>query len=214
MTDVEIVGVVRDAKYTEVKGEMPPTLFVPFAQNSWSEATYAVRAIENPEALVPSIRGAVRAVDPNLPLADVRTEDAQIAQLSASEQTFARFAGFFGALAVLLISVGLYGLVSYGVTRRTGEIGVRIALGAEPRRVRWMVLRESLAVIGAGTLIGLLTAAAIARVVAGMLYGVTTLDPLTYGVVSLLMLGVALLACWLPARRAAKVDPIVALRCE
>jgi predicted permease len=214
LTDVEIVGVVRDSKYTEVKGEMPATLFVPFDQDSWSIANYAVRGISNPEALVPSIRAAVRAIDPKLPLADVRTQNAQIAKLSASERMFARFAGFFGALALVLVCVGLYGLLSYGVARRTSEIGVRIALGAEPMDIRWMVLRESLVVIGVGVLIGLASATVLARLVAGMIYGIAAVDPLTYGAVALLMLGVALLACWLPARHAARVDPIIALRAE
>jgi len=214
LAPVEIVGVVADTKYADLKGAMPATIYVPFDQNSWSEATYVVRAQGNPEALVPSIRAAVRAVDPNLPVADVRTQEEQIERLSASERLFAWFSSVLGGLALVLVCVGLYGIISYGVTRQTREIGIRIALGARPEHVQWMVVRESLILISIGLGLGIAGALAMTRLVASVLYGVTATDPLTFGAVAGLLMVAALLAVWRPARRAARVDPVVALRAD
>jgi predicted permease len=214
MSEVEIVGVVRDTRYNDVRGQMPATLFVPFAQNSWGEASYLVRTAGNPEALIGPLRAAVQSVAPNLPLADVRTQEAQVGKLLSSERIFARFSIFFGGLALTLVCVGLFGLMSYVVTRRTGEIGVRVALGATPARVQWMVLRESLALVSMGAVVGLTGAAFATKAVEKMLYGVPHVDVATYGMVTLLLAGAAGLAAWWPARRAAKIDPVVALRAE
>src|SRR5262249_30925967 len=137
-----------------------------------------------------------------------------IADEMAREQAFAQLSGFFGLLAVALVCVGLYGLMSYAVVRRTGEIGVRMALGALPTNVLRMFLRESLWIVLLGVGAGLGGATAATRLIASMLFGISPFDPLTYAGVGGLLMVVALLACWLPARRAAKVDPMVALRCE
>ena len=213
--ETEIVGVMSDAKYNEVKSKTPAVLYLPFRQGEMTgEANFVVRTVGDPEALTGAIRSIIRGIDPKLPLAEVRTLDAQVESLFASERLLARISSFFGLLAMALVCVGLYGLLSYSVTRRTREIGIRMALGALPHRVLWMVLRESLILTGWGLIAGLAAALALTRMVASLLYDVKATDPLTYAAVSLLLVGAAILAVWLPARRAAKVDPVVALRAE
>jgi ABC-type antimicrobial peptide transport system permease subunit len=197
-----------------VINQVPATYYVPFSQESSGEASYAVRTSGEPTALVASIRAAIRSIDGNLPLANIRTQDEQVAKLFGSERLFARFSSFFGVLALVLVCVGLYGLMSYAVTRRTGEIGLRVALGALPRAVLWMILRESLTLVVVGAAVGVGIAAGMTRLVAKMLYGIAPIDPLTFGSVTLLLLSAAVLAAWLPARRAAKIDPVDALRSE
>jgi predicted permease len=212
--EMEVVGVVRNAKYSDVKNGMPATVYVPFAQSPGGEASYAVRTEGDPLAFVGVIRAAVRAIDPNLPLADVRTQEAQIEKLFADERMLARFSTFFSGLALALVGVGLFGLMSYTVARRTSEIGLRIALGAEPRRVQASVLRESLMLVAIGTAVGLGVAGLASKTVEKMLYGVERSDPMIYATATVLLLAVAVIAAWLPARRAAKVNPVVALRAE
>jgi len=178
------------------------------------EANYAVRAAGNPAALFTAIRGAVREVDPTLAVLDLRTQDDQLARMSAQERLFARVSGFFGVVALALAGVGLYGLTSYMVVRRTGEFGVRMALGALPRQVLALVLRESLSLVAAGIVLGLTAAYAASGVVAAMLFGLSPVDLVTYSAVPLVLLAVALAASLLPARRATQVNPVVALRAE
>ncbi|MEO6569281.1 MAG: ABC transporter permease, partial [Opitutaceae bacterium] len=212
--ELEVVGIVRDAKYAAVKNQTPATFYVPFSQESSGEASYAVRTSGDPKAFIGSIRAALRAIDAELPLADIRTQEQQVEKLLGNERLFARASGFFGVLALVLVGVGLYGLMSYAVTCRTGEIGIRIALGAMPRAVLWMILRESLVLVIVGAVLGAAVAAGMTALVKNMLYGVAPTDPLTFGGVTLLLLAAALFAAWLPARRAAKLDPVVALRAE
>jgi ABC-type antimicrobial peptide transport system permease subunit len=156
----------------------------------------------------------VRDLDPNLPLADVKTQTEQIAETLVQERLFARLSSFFGGLAVLLACVGLYGLMAYAVTRRTGEMGIRMALGAQRWDILRMIMRETLVIVVLGVAIGIPAALAATRFVRSMLYGLKTTDPLTTAVSALVMMFVALLAGYLPARRATKVDPMVALRYE
>jgi predicted permease len=217
MTLLEIVGIVRDAKYSQVRDPVPPTIYVPFyfpQADASAEATFAVRSMGNPEGIAPSVRAAVKAVNPLVPIGNLRTQEAQIAELSADERMFAWLSGLFSLLAVGLVSLGLYGLMSYAVLRRTGEIGLRMALGADAPGVLWMILRETLAVVGAGIAIGLGGAFAATRIVAAFLFGLKATDPATFACGALLLFGVALAAGWIPARRASRVDPMAALRCE
>ncbi|MBI4624048.1 MAG: ABC transporter permease [Verrucomicrobia bacterium] len=212
----EIVGVVADAHYDDLKNSVEPTAYVPFQQMRvlGGQGNFAVRTDVDSRAVLASVRGIVRQIDPKLPLFDVRTQEEQVARLLQQERLFAQLAGFFGLLALGLVCVGLYGLMSYAVLQRTGEIGIRVALGALPRSVQWMILRESLALVCVGVVVGVAGAWAASRLIAKMLYGLSPTDPVTYGGVALLLIAVALLACLLPARRASKVDPMVALRCE
>ncbi|MEO5959326.1 MAG: FtsX-like permease family protein, partial [Opitutaceae bacterium] len=164
--------------------------------------------------VVAAIRAAVREIDPALPLTDVRTQEQQLSRVFASERLFANLCSLFGALALLLVAVGLYGLLSYTVLRRTGEIGVRMALGALPGHVLRMILRESLVLIAFGVTLGLAGAWAASRLIASRLFGLSPTDPTTYGAVALLLVAVGVIAALLPARRAARIDPMIALRAE
>ncbi len=211
---IEVVGLVRDARYSDLRSAVPPTVYLPFRQNPTGIGNFAIRTVGDPAALIPSIRKIVQEIDPNLPLANARTQDEQITRLLASEILFARLSSFFGVVALLLACIGLYGLMSYGVLRRTTEIGIRMALGALPANVRWMILRESLGLVGLGVVLGIAGAVAATKAVSNLLYDLSPRDPLVYGATALLLMVVALFACWLPARRAARVDPMIALRSE
>jgi predicted permease len=211
---VEIVGLMRDAR-SGVKGEVTPFALSPYTRSlKVFFAQFIVRFSGSEAAAIAGVRAAIREIDANLPVTNVRTQVEQIDRLFSRERFFATLCSFFGALALLLAAVGLYGLISYQVLRRTGEIGVRMALGALPAQVLQMILRESLTLVVLGLLVGVAISVGATRWIAGMLFGLPANDPITYGCVALLLLAVATVACLLPARRAAKIDPMVALRSE
>jgi predicted permease len=215
--DVEIVGLVRDTAYSDLKPSTRPVVLFTYAQLDPSfvgVGNFVVRFSGAEAALTTALRGAVREVAPHLPIANLRTQEQQIDRLLTQERLFARLCGLFGLLALGLSAVGLYGLMSYQVLRRTSEIGLRLALGALPTQVLRMVLRESLALVGLGVVLGLASAWAASRLVATMLFGLSPTDPLTYALVACVLIAVALLAAFLPARRAAETDPMTALRAE
>jgi predicted permease len=213
---IEIVGVSRDAKYSQVRGETPPTVYTPYLQNisGLGQMTFAVRTAGDPTEMIAAIRQAAQAVDSNVPLFDLKTQSEQVDQALAQERLFARLSAFFGLLALLLACIGLYGIMSYSVARRTHEIGIRVALGAQPGNVLWLVMRETLLLVLAGVAIGVPVALAAAKVISSMLFGLTATDPVTIFIAMFLMMGVGAFAGYLPARRASRVDPIVALRYE
>ncbi len=212
--EVEVVGVAGDAKYTDLRTAVPPTLYLPALQQLGGNANFALRVDGNPAAVFGAIRAAVREIDPALAVLDLRTQDEQIDRLHWQERLFARLSGFFGLLALALTCVGLYGLMSYAVLRRTGEIGLRMALGAPPGTVLRMMLGESLALVSVGVAAGVGAAYGGSRLVASMLYGLSPSDPSTYGVVVATLTAVAMLASYLPARRASRLQPTEALREE
>ena len=211
-----IVGVVEDAHYTTIRGEKPPTLYTYYRRppGMKNAATFEVRTAGPPAALAASVREVVRDVDPKLPVFGVMTQTDQIATSVRQERLFARLATLLGAVAVLLSAIGLYGLLAYGVAQRRTEIGLRMALGAERGRVQRMVLRESLRLAIFGLVAGVPLAVAGTRVLDSMLFGLAPRDPLTLAGAALSMLVLAAVAGYLPARRAARVDPMVALRAE
>jgi predicted permease len=213
---VQIVGICGDAKYQRVRQPVGPTFYAPFWQKNdgMHEATFAIATSLPGQALLPSLRDAIRQVDPNLPMLDVRTQDEQISANLQQERIFAALASGFGVLALILACVGIYGIMAYAVVQRTSEIGLRLALGAIPGQVWAMVLREASWMSATGIAIGLGAAFVLARFVRSMLYGVRASDPLTFSGTALLLLIIALGAAWIPARRAAKIDPMVALRYE
>jgi ABC-type antimicrobial peptide transport system permease subunit len=183
-------------------------------QESVEGMDFAVRTSVDPLTLVPQITEAVRQVDKDLPLFEIKTQEREIEETQVEVVAFANACGFFGGLALVLASIGLYGIMSYTVTRRTNEIGIRMALGASGKNVVGMMMRESLMLVGIGIAIGLLAALGVARLITFMLYGLAPHDPATIGVAVVLMLMVAGFAAYLPARRASRVDPMVALRYE
>jgi predicted permease len=214
--EVEIVGVAQDAKYTSLRAEIPPTIFVPWLQElpRLGQMNFEVRAAGDPINFLAAIRQAVREVDGALPLFDVKTQVEQASQSLAQERLFAALLSFFGALALALAALGLYGVLAHSVAQRTKEIGVRMALGAEARHVLRLVIGQGMLLVCVGVAAGLILAYWLTKWLSGWLYDVGAADPLTYGAVALSLAVVALLACCIPARRATKVDPMVALRCE
>jgi predicted permease len=211
---IEIIGVARDAKYTGIRNQTESTVYLPYPQSIPRWATFIVRSSGNATALTASVRDAVREVDSNLPIFAVKTQSQQADESLVQERLFATLSSFFGVLALLLACIGLYGVMSYGVARRTNEIGIRMALGATAPRVTRMVMRETMLVVGIGVAIGLGAAVATTRFVAAMLFGLAPTDPLTVLLAVVLMITVAALAGYIPARRAARVDPMIALRYE
>ena len=211
---LEVVGVVRDSKY-QTLGETPHSyVYLPLEQSYDPKMTLVVRTTSEPRALAPVVREQIRALNANLPIADVQTLRDQIELTLFPSRIAAWTLGGFGLLALLLAGIGIYGVVSYGAAQRTREIGVRMALGAKEGDVLRLVLWDGLLVIGAGLAIGLSLAAAATRLIVAFLYGVGATDPLTFVIVPLLLGVVALVASYIPARRAVKVDPLVALRYE
>jgi predicted permease len=212
--EIEVVGVVRDAKYSQLREPPPPTMYVPHLQSRLARAVIEVRTIIDPAAAVGMIREAVRRVDPNLPMQDVYTQMEQVEKRLDQEKLFARAYALFGALALVIAAVGLFGVMSYNVSRRTNEIGIRMALGAQRGHVLSQILRESMVLVVAGVFIGLAIALGTGRFIASQLFGLAPTDAATIGVAMVVMLVVAGLAGYLPARRASRVDPMVALRYE
>ena len=210
----EIIGIVRDSKYRTL-GENPrPVVYVPLAQNHETGMALHVRTKGVPTSLAASVRREVQALDPNLPVTDLEPLSQVVAESLFAARMGATLLAIFGALALLLAAIGLYGVMSYSVSRRTREIGIRMALGAQTGSVLRLVLKEGLTLVGGGVLAGLIVSVAVTRLLASFLYGVSPLDAATFAAIPLVLGLVALLASYLPARRAAKVDPMVALRYE
>jgi predicted permease len=213
---VEIVGVVRDAKYMMVREDTPLTVFQPIFQpmNTFGAVTFAVRTTGEPLAMAPAVRELAKQLSGPMAVGEFRTQAAQAAQTFAREREFAFLSSLFGALALALTSIGLYGLLSYTVTRRTQEIGVRMALGAGRARVVRSVLVETAWLVSAGLAAGLAAATALTRFLQSQLFGLGRNDALTIAAAIGVLVSVALVASALPARRASRIDPLVALRTE
>ena len=212
--DIEVVGVVKDAKYQNL-GERPfPAAYFPYTQHVQYLNDFEVRYSGNPEVTIAEVRQAISQIDHSLPVAYTGTMVEQVDRSLAGQSLIARLSAFFGLLAAFLACIGIYGLAAYAVTRRTNEIGIRMALGAEASGVLWMVMHESLTLAALGVAIGIPVSLAAARLIASALYGLKTTDPATIALAALVMIAVAALAAYLPARRASKVDPMVALRYE
>jgi macrolide transport system ATP-binding/permease protein len=214
--DLEIVGVSRDARYGDLKGRVPPVVYIPYQQGAWpvKGMTYALRTAGDPLVYGNTIREIVHQADARVPVASVRTQAAQIDQTISQEITFARLCTAFAILALAIACVGLYGTMSYNVARRTGEIGIRMALGAQRGRVVWMVLREVFALAAVALAISVPVALGASKLVESFLFGMKSNDPLALTLAVVTLLSAALLAGYFPARKASNIDPAIALRHE
>ena len=214
-TSREIVGVVGGAKYWTLSQEPNPHMYFSFLQENWWSMTLVVRAQSGePMKLAAPIRGALTALDKNQPIHSFKPLEAEVSKLVAPQRFTTMLLAGFAALAALLAAIGIYGVMSYSVTQRTNEIGIRMALGAQTRDVMKVVMRQGVILTVAGVTIGLAASFALTRLISDLLFGVEATDPATLIAITLLLLVVALLACFIPARRATRVDPIVALRYE
>jgi predicted permease len=219
LNEIEIVGLARDAKYTSQRDEIEPTVYQSWRQSlsRVNMVVFEVRTAGDPMPFVGPIRAAMRDVDSNLPLSNIRTQIQQADQTLAMERMFAKLLTLFGVIAQLLAAIGLYGVMAYAVSQRTQEIGIRMALGADRRKVLMMIVRQGMMLTVVGVAIGLGGAFVLMKYLEGLtslLFGVEARDPATFAVIAGLLGAVALLACLVPARRATKVDPLTALRYE
>jgi predicted permease len=211
---IEVIGVVKDAKYGNLKESFRPMAFYPYTQVPDVIGNLVVRFSGPSNAVVPQVRETIKQINRNLPVDDVVSLSDHIGRSLVQQKLIARLASFFGLLALLLACVGLYGVMSYGVARRTNEIGIRMALGARSHSVLWLVLREALVLVVIGLVVGVLASLALTKTAASLLYQLKPNDPLTIAMATIVLMMVALLAGYLPARRAARVDPMIALRDE
>jgi predicted permease len=213
--DMQIVGVVKDAVYSDAREPVPPVFFIPMEQvKRWHMLFYYVRTGVDPEAIGAQVRRAVASLDPSLPLRELKTMEMQLEENNFAERIMTRLSGGMALLATILAAVGLYGVLAFNVARRTREIGIRMALGADAAHVRGLVVREMLLILGIGTVVGLGAAAASMQFTQSLLFGLKPWDAFVYSVAALVLWVVALAAAYLPARRATSVDPVVALRYE
>jgi predicted lysophospholipase L1 biosynthesis ABC-type transport system permease subunit len=217
----EIVGVVRRVRQHGLDEEGRPGIYQPWTQIPPRQAVDYTRAMDlivkasvEPAGLVAAIRDEVKAMDKDQPLGNVRTLEALVAESVAPRRFSLLLVGVFAVVALLLGAVGLYGVLSYVVAQRAREIGIRMALGARPGDVLKLIISQGMTLALAGIAVGTAAAFALTRLMRSLLFGVSATDPLTFGLIALVLLVVALLACYLPARRAMRVDPLIALRCE
>ncbi len=216
--DLEIVGVTKNARYGDLKEGIFPVVYIPFNQGSASQAvdemTYVLRANGDPLHYVNTVREVVHQADSRVPVTSIKTQSAQIDQIMNQEIIFGEFCTAFAILALVIACVGLYGTMSYNVARRTGEIGIRMALGAQRGVVVWMVLREVFVLAAVGLMISVPVAFATSKLIKSFLFGMKPNDPLALTAAMMTLLGAALLAGYLPARKASRIDPMIALRHE
>jgi len=215
-SDYQIVGVFGDITYVKLNKAPEPTVFYPYRQQSGypGKIFYEVRTASNPLTLVPAIRQIVANINRNIPLADIKTQAIQLDESIAQERCFTAIASGLAFLAILLSCIGLFGLMAYQTAQRTGEMGIRMALGATARNLTWLILRSALLMATAGITIGLFVVFVAVRLIRNYLFGVEPYDLGTIAAAAVILTIVSILAAWIPARRAAKVDPMVALRYE
>ncbi len=210
----EIVGVVGDVRYDSLTDAAGPTVYFPHPELTYSFMTFVVHTSGDPAELTPAIRREVSGLDPDQPVSDVRTMTRVMAETMGRQRFNTLLLVIFAGLATLLAAIGIFGVMNYSVTLRTREIGLRMALGAQPRRVLVLVLRHGLLLTLVGVGIGLAVALALTRLMSSLLFGVEATDPATFAAIVPLLTVVSLLACYIPARRATRIDPLVALRYE
>ncbi len=213
---LRVIGIVKDAHYTGVRAEVRPTVYLPYTEalTGLHQMTFVIRTVQPPLAIAGAVRRVVAQTARAIPVAELKTEEQQIDESIGTERLFAAVVSAFGGLAALLAAIGLYGVMAYAVTRRTVDIGIRLALGARRSTVQWMVLRQSLWLVALGLAIGIPAALALTRFVQNSLYEIQPTDPISFAAAAISITAVGAVAAWIPARRAARVDPIQALRNE
>lgn len=210
----EIIGVTANVRSIDLREEPSPELYFSSMQNNFSYMAIVIRSTVEPESLAPALRQAVAEVDRTVPISEVKTMEHIVSE-SVTQPRFNLFLlAVFSGIALLLSAAGIYGVTAYTVTQRTHELGIRIALGAQVGDVLRMILGQGMMVIGAGIALGLIAAFGLMRLMKSLLFGVSATDPFTFIGITVVLIAAGLLACYLPARRATKVDPLVALRYE
>jgi predicted permease len=212
--EIEIVGIVKDVKYQSLTENPRSMIYYPLNQHPDPVSNFIIRTSHDPQIVIPAVRRVLAEVNSDLPIDDVVSLQDHVSRSLVQQKLVARLGSFFGLLALMLASIGLYGVLSYSVARRRNEIGIRMALGASTLDVMKMVLRSGMTLTIVGVVLGVAGAIALTRLVSALLFGVTATDFTTFIAVSLALLIVALVACYIPARRATRVDPLIALRYE
>jgi predicted permease len=211
--NLEIIGVVKDSKYTGLREGAIRMIYVPHRPGPWAgQMVVHLRTVGNPVAVASALREKVRELDKNAPVFNVHTVQDELARSLLRERLVGTITGLFGALALVLAAIGLYGLMSYGVSRRTREFGIRMAIGAEAGSIVSLVLKEAMWLLIAGVAVGLAAAWALGRIVKSMLFGIEPADPVSALIAVVVLAAAAVVAAWIPARRASRVDPTRALR--
>jgi predicted permease len=211
-TPIEIIGIVGDIRHRTLEADPLPMMYLPVPSPGSTNLT--IKMSGDPLSMASAVRREVRAIDSDQPIASIRTMEQVVAESVGAPRYRTSLLGLFAFIAVLLAAIGIYGVSSYAVAQRTHEIGIRMALGAEPRDVQWLVIGRGIRLTLVGVGAGLAGAFGLTRLLVRLLFGVTSTDPLTFASVAVILTGIALLACWIPARRAARVDPMIALRHE
>jgi predicted permease len=215
---MEIIGVVGAIHNQSLDRDPTPDLYLPYRENPYLFAptamTLVLRTVEDEATLAPAVRDMVRSLDRSLPVSHIRPLEAYVGDSSAPQRFNVVLLGAFAVIALLLASAGLYGVMSYLVNQRTSEIGIRMALGARPTDVLGLVVRKAMLLAGAGVVLGMIAAAAATRLMSSLLFGVQARDPMVFAVAPVILIAVAMLASYIPARRASRVDPLVALRMD
>jgi putative ABC transport system permease protein len=214
MIQREIVGVVADVKFRSLDASNAEEMYLPMAQEPWPNTVLLVRSQANAQALVAAVRAKIAEVDPNLPVTGVSSMEDVIGTSVAQPKLTMQFVAVFAGFALLLAVIGIYGVMAYSVTSRTQEMGIRLALGATPEDILRMVVGQGMRLTLLGVVIGVIASLALTRLLATLLFGVHATDPVIFSTAAILLVSAALVACYLPARRATRVDPIDVLRCE
>jgi len=214
MVQREIVGVVADVKFSALSAANTEEMYLPMAQVPWPNTTLLVRSGASVQSLVVAVRTKIAELDPNLPVTGISSMEEVVGASVAQPKLTMQFVGIFAGFALLLAAIGIYGVMAYTVTARKQEMGIRVALGAQPADILRLVVGQGMRMTLLGVALGVAVSLALTRLLASLLFGVRATDPLVFSAAALLLVGVAFLACYLPARRATRVDPIIVLRYE
>ena len=214
MVQREIVGVAADVKFNTLNAADVEEMYLPMAQVPWPNTTLLVRSAANSQSLVRAVRSKIAEVDPSLPVSGISSMEEVVDASVAQPKLTMQFVGVFAGFALLLAAIGIYGLIAYTVSARNQEMGIRVALGARPADILRLVVGQGMRMTGIGVVVGVVVSLALTRLLTSLLFGVHATDPLVFGAAAFILTGAAFVACYIPARRATRVDPIIVLRYE